>query len=65
MRQPSLNVASQNNNYYSQNPVSTDSYQPTICEMKSRYPITYNNMKIQRVNLQFFHKCQMPQNQFK
>ena len=35
------------------------------CKMKSHYLITYDNMRSQKVNLQIFHKCQMPQNHFK
>ena len=39
MRQPRPNLASQNNNLYSQNPVSTVSYQPT--QMQNEIPLPY------------------------
>ena len=45
MRQPRPNLATQTNNFYSQNLVNTDFINQRKCKMKSRYPITHNNMK--------------------
>ena len=45
MRQPRQDLSSQINSFYSQNPVSADSYQLTQMQNEIRYPITYNNMK--------------------
>ena len=39
MRQPRPNHASQNNNFYSQNPANTDYYQPT--QMQNEIPLPY------------------------
>ena len=39
MRQPRPNLASQNNNFYSQNLVNTDSYEPT--QMQNENPLPY------------------------
>ena len=39
MRQSRPNHASQNNNFYSQNPVNTDYYQPT--QMQNKLPVPY------------------------
>ena len=39
MRQPKLNHASQNNNFYSQNPANTDFHQPT--QMQNEIPLPY------------------------
>ena len=38
-RQPRPNHASRNNNFYSQNPVNTDNYQPT--QMQNELPLSY------------------------
>ena len=39
VRQPRPNLASQNNNVYSQKPANTDSYQPT--QMQKEIPLPY------------------------
>ena len=39
MRQPRLNLASQNRNFYSQYPVNIDSFQPT--QMQNEIPLPY------------------------
>ena len=45
IRQTRPILTSQNNNCQSQTPVSTQSYQPTKCKLKSHYHIIYNTMK--------------------
>ena len=45
MRQPRQDLSTQIKNFYSQNPVSADSYQPTQMQNEIRYPITYKSMK--------------------
>ena len=48
-----------------QNPMLMHSYQPHKCKMKYRFPITFSNLKSQKINFQIFHKCQMPQNHYR
>ena len=65
MLQPRPNLASQNNIFFSQNPVSTDSNQPTQVQNEILLPYYFQQHEITKINLQIFHKCQMPQNHFK
>ena len=64
MRQPRPSLASQNNNFYSQNPISTDSYQTTLMQKEIPLPYYLQQHEITTNNLQIFHKSQMPQNHF-
>ena len=58
MRQPSPNLASQNNNFYSQSPVSTDSYQPT--QMQNEIPLPYYLQQHEVTKSQLKNFSQMP-----
>ena len=58
MRQPRPNLASQNNNLYSQNPVSTDSYQPM--QMQNEIPLPYNLQQHEITKSQLTSFSQMP-----
>ena len=58
MRQPRPNLASQNNNFYSQNPVSTDSYQPT--QVQNEIPLPYYLQQNEVTKSQLTNFSQMP-----
>ena len=58
MRQPRQNHASQNNNFYSQNPVKTDYYQET--QMQSEIPLPYFLQQHEITKNQLTNFSQMP-----
>ena len=58
MRQPSPNHASQNNNFYSQNPANTDYYQPT--QMQNEIPLPYYLQQQEITKNQLTNFSQMP-----
>ena len=54
MRQPRPNHASQNNNFYSQNPVNTDYYQPTQLPNEVALPYYLQQLEITKNQLTNF-----------
>ena len=58
MQQPRTNHASQNNNFYSQNPVKTDYYQPT--QMQNEIPQPYYLQQHEITKSQVANFSQMP-----
>ena len=58
MRQPRPNHASQNNNFYSQNPVNTDYYQPT--QMQNEIPLPYYLQQHEIIKNQLTNFSQIP-----
>ena len=58
MRQPRPNHASQNNKFYSQNPVNTDYYQPT--QMQNKIPLPYYLQQHEITKNQLTNFSQMP-----
>ena len=58
MRQPRSNYEPQNNNFYSQNPVNTDYYQPT--QMQNEIPLPYYLQQHEITKNQLTNFSQMP-----
>ena len=58
MRQPRPNHASQINNFYSQNPVNTDYYQPT--QMQNEIPLPYYLQQLEITKSQPKNFSKMP-----
>ena len=58
MRQPRLNLASQNINFHSQNPASTHSYQPT--QMQNEIPLPFYVQHHEITKSQLTNFSQMP-----
>ena len=58
MRQPKSIRTSQNNNFHSQNPASTHSYQPTQMQTETLVPFYQQQLEIRKS--QFTNFSQMP-----
>ena len=60
MRQPRPNLASQNNHFYSQNPVNTDSFQSTQMQKENKIPLAYYLQQYKIIKSQLINFSQFP-----